>query len=198
MSDADSTTIVESFKLIPLTQGQFAIVDPEDFDELSKFRWHITKGHTTFYARRNIYFNGKYSVISMHRLILGLTDPRIQVDHRNRNGIDNRRFNLRSCDQCENQGNSKSRHGASQFKGVSWHKQRCRWQAAITAHHKRHYLGLFDNELDAAKAYNAASVRYFGEFACINHDVWMLIPDAFTEVVGVAAKVDLVKEAKPV
>jgi hypothetical protein len=93
-------------KKIPLTQGYFAIVDDSDFDMLNRVKWHANKGHNTFYAQRSVLQeNGKWKNVQMHRVILGVHDPKIQVDHINGDGLDNRRCNLRSCTRSENMQN---------------------------------------------------------------------------------------------
>src|SRR5581483_9498486 len=109
-------------KRIPLSQGQVAIVDAQDFGYLSQFKWFALKAPRTFYAVRNApMINGKRrGLIYMHRVILGLNSARVLVDHKDRNGLNNRRRNLRAASQSTNQANrpKPSWGKSSRFKGV--------------------------------------------------------------------------------
>lgn len=105
----------------------------------------------------------------MHRQIIGVTDPKIQVDHKEGIGLDNQRKNIRQCVHQENvmnQGISSS--NKSGFKGVCMEKGSKKWRAAIKKDGKRIHLGLFSDKIDAAKAYNDAAKKYHGEFAHLN------------------------------
>jgi hypothetical protein len=155
-------------KFITLTQGQVATVDDEDYPQLSAYKWHAHETSHGFYAHHSVRLEtGEYRTIAMHRMVMGLEfgDNR-QVDHINHNGLDNRRSNLRVCTLEQNIRNQrkKRRKATSSFKGVSLHKPG-RWRAVIRANGRQVHLGLFNSEHDAAAAYNAAAVRYFGEFA---------------------------------
>lgn len=152
---------------IPLSQGLFALIDEVDAHLVTPFKWHAVKHGITFYAKRNIKINGRRILIRMHRIILGLRKDEI-VDHRNGSGLDNRRFNLRVCTQRENTKNKHARRGISKYKGVGWRKDRSKYDARIVVNYKRIFLGYFDNEIEAAKSYNLAALKYFKQFANLN------------------------------
>ena len=154
----------EGFGLIPLTQGKFAIVDAEDYDRLNRYQWHACKCKSTYYACR--VEGGK--TIRMHREIMHAPKGVI-VDHINHNGLDNRKGNLRLCTHAQNCYNQRaSSTGTSKYKGVCWHKCNRKWIARIRCDGKFYNLGDFENEIEAAKAYDDKAVELFGEFACPN------------------------------
>ena len=139
----------------------YAIIDDEDFDELSKFRWHICAG----YARRNA---GKEIVVYMHRQLLNVPKGLV-IDHINGNRLDNRKENLRVCTRAQNTRNSRlPTNNVSGYKGVSWHKHQRRWCAKIVFNAVCKHLGYYKSKVEAAVAYNEAAVKYFGEFANLN------------------------------
>jgi hypothetical protein len=160
-----------AFRRIPLTQGRFAIVDPEDYDRISRYKWHLNKGTHTCYAVRSL-TNGKKEPrknMRMHDLILNLPPDRY-CDHINHNGLDNRKANLRPATRAQNiwhrrKFKSPSR---SKFKGLCWMSKENRWLARITVNGQRLCLGSFENEIDAAKAYDRAAKQHFGAFAILN------------------------------
>lgn len=138
------------------------IVDDDTFEWASKLKWNICRNG---YARRSHYEKGKLlKTILLHREVIGAESK--EVDHKNGNTLDNRRKNLRLCDHKENMKNRKG-FGKSQYKGVS--KQKNKWQSAIKVNGKQIYLGVFSNEIDAAKAYNKVAKKYQGEFAFLNN-----------------------------
>ena len=156
-------------KQIALTQNKFAIVDDKDFEELNQFKWYAQKGNSTFYAVRSVYNNGGQTLIKMHRQILGLTDIKIHCDHKDHNGLDNQKSNLRECSNIENQRNRKSQIGSSsKFKGIYFNKLTGKWLGQIMVGKERIYLGLFTDEFEAAEAYDNAAKEHFGEFANLN------------------------------
>lgn len=149
-------------KKIPLTQGQHALVDDEDYEFLNQISWSTEhdkrfKSRDVFYARGG--FEGK--TVQMHRLIMGFPKKR-HVDHINGNGLDNRRENLRIVSNRQNQQNRK-RKTTSNYPGVYWHKGANKWVARIHMNGKREYLGSFVDEGKAAKAYENACHELAGE-----------------------------------
>ena len=155
-------------KTIPLTKGQVALVDDEDYPELAKHKWYALKPYCTYYAARRVAsVNGRRPLVYMHRVILG-AKPGEQCDHLNWNGVDNRRANLRLCTQSQNNQNKPKRRGSSRYLGVEWDTRRDKWAARIRGGGTRRWLGYFHNEDDAAKAYDRAARELFGEFACLN------------------------------
>lgn len=156
-------------KEIKLTQGKVALVDDEDYDELMKHKWCAHKMGEMYYADRGKYENGKQRTILMHRQILGITEYSIQVDHINMNGLDNRRCNIRACTRSQNFMNQKSyKNSSSKYKGVEWRKDTKKWRARIRMDKKLYHIGCFENEIDAAKAYDEFAKKMFGEFARTN------------------------------
>jgi len=154
---------------IPLSQGKFAKVDPEDYIWLSQFRWCCKQSPDTCYAVRHVQVaKGRTKRIYMHRLIMNTPDHLV-CDHINHNGFDNRKRNLRNCTTGENNANRRSSPGSSsRYLGVSWDKRRSIWVAHIKAKGKDRYLGSFDVEADAARAYDAAAWALHGVYANLN------------------------------
>jgi len=150
---------------VVLTQGRVAIIDKEDAHLLSGHRWHLQKGYKTWYAVAERWSGGHRKGLLMHRIIVQPKAGQV-VDHVNGNGLDNRRLNLRCCQQEENERNRHSVCGSSRFKGVSRHTGR--WRAVITTGNKKKHLGYFCSEEKAAEAYDRAALVKHGEFACTN------------------------------
>lgn len=156
-------------KLIKLTQGKFAIVDDEDFEYLNQWKWHVSKKRNTYYAQRNVFAaKGKQKTILMHRLLIK-PDKGFGTDHINRNGLDNRRENLRQCTRSQNAQNAKLRSdNTSGYKGVTYSKTNKGYVVFIRVKGKRKYLGCFNTATEAARIYDENALIYHGEFAMIN------------------------------
>lgn len=162
-------------KRAPLSNGYVALVDNRDFKLVSRFRWHgrksLNRPSARRYAQANVKINGRWTTIQMHRLITGWS---MKVDHRNGDGLDNRRKNLRPATNSANSGNriKDATAKTSRYKGVSWSSREGRWQAYIwitsCPKHYNKFLGYFDIESDAARAYDAAARAKFGGFSCVN------------------------------
>jgi len=149
---------------IPLTQGMVAIVDETDYGYLNQWKWHTHRVAKLCYAVRST----KYGLILMHRQILDASKGR-EVDHKDGEGLNNCRSNLRICNHQKNHFNLRNRINTSSiYKGVHWDKERCKWRATIKMGGKTKYLGRFKDENQAALAYNRAAHIYFGEYARLN------------------------------
>lgn len=152
-------------KQIPLTQGKFALVDDEDFEELSKYRWYLSRSG---YANRHPkMINGvRRGKISMHRQVMDMVPSGKMPDHINGNRIDNRKSNLRLATPSQNTINSSLyTNNTSGFKGVSWWNSANSYTARIQVNGKRLFLGYFKSVDDAARAYREAAIKHFGEYA---------------------------------
>lgn len=158
-------------KKIKLTQGKFALVDNEDYKKLSQYKWYVVYRRNTFYAVRAKYINGKRTEELMHRRIMGLKykDGKF-TDHINRNGLDNRKNNIRICTIAQNGWNrtGKQSNNTSGYKGVCRHPLSNKWRAQIKVNSQTKHIGFFTLRIDAAQAYNDAAIKYFGEFANLN------------------------------
>jgi hypothetical protein len=156
-------------KEIILTQGKVAIVDDEDFEYLNQWKWHTHKNHNNFYAVRCITIsNSKQSQIKMHRLIAKPTKDMV-VDHIDGNALNNQKINLRICTSIQNSINRKLNvNNKTGYKGVNYIQTLNKYRAYINTNRIRKHLGCFINPKDAAKAYNAAALKYHGEFANLN------------------------------
>lgn len=155
-------------KKIPLTQGKQAIVDDEDYGRLKQYKWHCLKQPVNFYAVRSKKKGRNQTQLRMHRLIMG-APVGMDVDHRNHDGLDNRKCNLRLCTRQQNHRNRRKRKKCSSiYKGVCWDKVCNKWKSYIMKSYKSHHIGYFGAEFDAAKSYDAKAKELFGEFAKLN------------------------------
>jgi hypothetical protein len=152
-------------KRIPLTQGYVALISDQDFERVSAHKWRarVDKKKRTVYAVTG-------QGLRMHRFIVRATDPTIHVEHKDRDGLNNQRDNLRKCVGGENEANKTKRLGAftSKFKGVYWDKQCSAFRAKIVIRGRKIYCGKFADEVQAALAYDEAARKYFGMFALCN------------------------------
>lgn len=146
---------------IPLTKGQFALVDDADYDWLMQWKWCYA---AVGYAVSRI--QGR--VVYMHRLIAG-SPQGMEIDHVDHDKLNNCRSNLRIATRAQNNGNRlKQPNTTSRYKGVAWYKAQGRWRAMIHRDDRPIFLGYFDDEIEAARAYDRAARELFGDFAKTN------------------------------
>lgn len=165
----DGTTIIS----LTRTNGDVheCVIDSRDFELVRRYRWYPDKAGRTFYAVTNVpNLDGTRSRLKMHRLIF---PSNRDIDHKDRNGLNNRRSNLRQATDAQNNWNQQTRRGTSQFKGVYLRKDYARrgitkYYATISVHGRRISLGVFDSEETAAHVYDEAAKKYHGEFALLN------------------------------
>jgi hypothetical protein len=156
-------------KEIQLTRGFVALVDDEDFERVSKFKWHASDSGSNCYAVRFDYaaVPHKKVKIYLHRFILGISEPFVLADHVDGNTLDCQKQNLRRATREQNAWNcQKSRTGMHRYKGVA--KIGNSWMGQIGHIPGSRYLGCFRTEEEAAKAYDIAAKERFGEFARLN------------------------------
>lgn len=162
MPPEDNSTIVE----IPLSQGKVAIIDAADYELVMTRRWHachVNRKH--WYAYTSLGAGGR---LGMHQLLIQPA-PGMWVDHKNGDGLDNRRSNLRETTPSGNNRNCRmQRNNSSGYKGVRKGHRPGYWRAIIYVDGRTIHLGGFTNLIEAARAYDAAARRYYGEFAKLN------------------------------
>lgn len=148
-------------KEINLTQGKVALVDDEDFEYLNQWRWSAARySDNIYYAASRV----KGKSITMHRLLMN-SDKQRQVDHKDGNGLNNQKSNLRFANYSQN-GSNRRAWGSSCFLGVNI--DRGKIYARITLNGQTLYLGRFKTEEDAARAYDRKAKELHGDFACLN------------------------------
>jgi hypothetical protein len=160
--------------LIPLGgrkhTGRFAIIDPEDVERVTAYRWHVHfcgRNHDYPYAACERLKGSPLR--TLHRFVMRVTDRSVLVDHDNHNGLDCRKTNLRICTRTQNQMNRlPNAISTSRFKGVGWKKSAGKWQVRYRHDGKQIWLGYFADEIEAARAYDAAVMAIHGEFALPN------------------------------
>ena len=161
-----------AFRKIPLTRRMYAIVDPDDYYRLSEYKWHVSgAGYDKYYAvRKGPNKNGtRGEMVQMHREVAN-TPEGLLCDHINGDRLDNRKANLRPATCTQNVRNSKktSSPAYSKYKGVTYRSRSRKWVAMIYLSRRQVFLGSFDAEIQAAKAYDKAAKKHFGEFAKLN------------------------------
>lgn len=143
---------------------KFVLVEERDLPKVLRHRWRAFKPRNTWYA----YTSVKRDALYMHDLVMS-REKGTEIDHRNRDGLDNVRQNLRKATRSQNISNSGLRkNNTSGYKGVCFLRRERKWVAAIGFNSRTIFLGHFETALEAAKAYNRAAVKYHGEFAFLN------------------------------
>lgn len=151
-----------------MTKGQYAIVDPDDYERLSKWKWCVdSRGYAVRSEKRSETGRKFRKIIRMHREIINAPDD-LFVDHKNHKTLDNRKTNLRVCTPSQSRQNVRALINKSGFKGVWWDNKRKRWVAYIKQRGITLSLGRFADKNDAARAYNQKAQELFGEFAYLN------------------------------
>ena len=146
-----------------LTKGKFAMVDAEDHEGLCRYKWTALTIGKKCYAFRNA---GRHCLL-MHREITNAPTGMV-VDHKDGNGLNNCKSNLRVCTHQQNVCNKGPRFATSKYKGVSWDKTKNKWRATTSFKGKPIAIGRFDDEIEAAKARDRKAYELFGEFAYLN------------------------------
>lgn len=157
-------------KKIVVSNDYNAIVDDCDYEFLSTFTWYIQKVDRILYAVSNWSDTHEYKRTTMHRIVanrMGL-NSKPEIDHKDGNGLNNCRENIRECTRQQNLRNRRKTYSdtASKYKGVV--RSRDKWKAAIYVDKIRYHLGVFESDKEAAKCYNEAALKHFGEFARLN------------------------------
>jgi hypothetical protein len=150
-------------RYIQLTKEKSAIVDDEDFEWLNQWKWTADKGYKTWYAVRSIKKDGKWTHVRMHVVILAGCD---RVDHKDGNGLNNQKENLRPATHRQNLVNSSRLPGESGLVGVDFINPK--WRARITIDGVNHHIGMFDSKEQAARAYDDCAKKFNAEFARTN------------------------------
>lgn len=154
-------------KEIELTKGKVALVDDEDFETVRRHKWFAMPAGDLWYAARTSSLPVR-KIILLHRFILDAPADAL-VDHKNQNGLDCRRNNMRLATKVQNGRNrDKPKNNKSGYKGVSWHKQKKKWRAYIIADSGYRHLGYFGTPEEAAITYDEAAKSLHGEFARTN------------------------------
>lgn len=162
--------------MIPLTRGMVAVVSDEDYEFINQWKWCVHCCGGFFYAARNVRVNGRGKTLHMHRVLSGAL-PGQQVDHADRCTLNNQRSNLRICESSQNHANSgKSKGKTSKFKGVCWDRTKGKWKAATKKNGKSEFLGRFNSQEEAARAYDLVHQGRFGDFALTNEKLGLLKP----------------------
>ncbi len=152
----------------PLHNKYKMLVDDEDYDLLNQYNWSVKPHGKTFYAVRTNTAKEGVSKIYAHRLLLNISDKKIEVDHVDNDGLNNQKYNLRACSHSLNGKNKRQTNkNTSKYKGVVPNSKNT-FKSRITVNGKLITIGNFKDEQNAALAYNKAAIKYYGEYAKLN------------------------------
>jgi hypothetical protein len=156
-------------KTIALSNGLVALVDDSDYECLNTSNWHAQRGRNTWYAIRDSYkADGTHTTERLHRVVLGITDAQIEVDHKDGNGLNCQRRNLRIATTSQNNMNRRTpKNNTSGMKGVTWYPSRGLWHVRIHINGKRKCVGYFKDFAVAVKARQVAETEHYKEFVCV-------------------------------
>jgi hypothetical protein len=160
----------------PINGGVSVLLDEEDVPHVERFVWSAQVHPRTTYAQANVWRGGQRTTMTLHRFIARAEDNE-HVDHRNGDGLDCRKENLRTCLKFQNNQNARTRvDNTSGFKGVSWYPAGKKWSAGIMLDGKRRHIGYYATKEDAARAYDVVAQKAFGEFSWLNFPTERLTP----------------------
>lgn len=159
-------------KEIKLTQNKVALVDDEDYEYLNQFKWYAKKDKYTYYAGRGVRYGNKVYQLQMHRIIMNTLEI-MEIDHKDHNGLNNQKSNLRICTRSQNNKNvmpwGKSKYLGVCFSNSSYKdKTYTSIQSRIRVDGKIYHLGASKTEVQAARRYDAAALYFHNEFANLN------------------------------
>lgn len=156
--DCDNICQIELFNCKCETAG-YAIIDREDKDKCMEYKWCLVYKGKTAYVKSS-------TLLYLHHLIIGRPPVGMEIDHKNMDGLNNRRSNLRFCTSEQNKRNrNRPSSNTSGYKGVIWDKKAGKWRAQITEKRKLVYIGIYDDPILAAKAYDKEAIARFEAFA---------------------------------
>lgn len=177
---------IRKYRTIQLPCGRKTVVDTLDYIRVKNYNWYALKSGKTTYVYG--YPRGRRApLVLLHRLILDVP-PGMEVDHRDRDGLNNRRSNLRLATRSQNNANrgKQRRKGGttSRFKGVFWYPRTGKWLTQIRVDRKQYYIGYFTDEIEAARAFDRANLKMRGEFAVLNFPDELKRPKQLTKKAG--------------
>lgn len=167
----EGRVLLPTIELIDLNDRGFAIIDIEDSEKVNQYKWYLRIDKRNKYAVSRKKIDGKAKCIMMHRIVMDAIDPLVLIDHKDHDGLDNRKSNLRPSSNSQNVKHTRKRlKGKCKYLGVSFKKGRNKIKilAQIQCNKKKYHIGYFLTQELAAEAYNKKALELFGEFATLN------------------------------